>query len=57
MIVKSNSKCCARATFYAFAIPFNIVTIIAYFNGYFFTLKKGYTPETSVIIDNFDTLR
>ena len=26
---------CARATFYAFAIPFNIVTIIAYFNGIF----------------------
>ena len=21
----------------------------------FFTLKKGYTPETSVLIDNFDT--
>ena len=28
-----------------------------YFNGYFFTLKKGYTPETSMLIDNFDTLR
>ena len=28
---------------------------IAYFNGYFFTLKKGYTPETSVLIGNFDT--
>ena len=25
-------------------------------NRYFFTLKKGYTPETSVLIDNFDTL-
>ena len=23
----------------------------------FFTLKKGYTPETSVLIDKFDTLR
>ena len=34
-----------------------MVTIIAYFNGYFFTLKKGYTPETSVLIDNFDTAR
>ena len=39
----------------AFATPFNIVTIIAYFNGYLFTLKKGYTPETSVLIDNVDT--
>ena len=48
---------CARATFYAYALPFNIVTIIAYFNGYFFTLKKGYTPETSVLTDNFDTFR
>ena len=33
------------------ALPFNIVTIIAYFNGYFFTLKKGYTPETSVCVN------
>ena len=33
------------------------ITITAYFNGYFFTLKKGSTAETSVIIDNFDTLR
>jgi len=22
---------------------------------FFVTLKKGYTPETSVLIDNFDT--
>ena len=48
---------CARSTFHAYALPFNIVTIIAYFNGYCFTLKKGYIPEMSVLIDNFDTLR
>ena len=39
------------------ACKHNVVTIIAYFSGYFFTLKKGYTPETSVLIDTFDTLR
>ena len=44
---------CARY-FLRIRNSFNTVTIIAYFNGFFFTLKKGYTPETILTLcDSF----
>ena len=40
---------CVRATFYAYEFPFNVVTNILRSLRLFFTLNKGYTPETSVL--------
>jgi len=54
VICQANAVCKTRRVL-GLLLQYGKQPLKYHFKGLFFTLKKSYTPETSVLLDNFDT--